>query len=403
MTRANFNQHIRRTQSHYKDPCDAYVNGGRNLRKQADEDNLREQRKREARKNGSSKPNGDGADWTEACEVLEKVANDAHIKANKQASLELYTASALKGMSFDPLQFAIPGYLMEGLTILVGKPKRGKSWLALDWVLAVAHGGVAFGSIQCDAGDCLYMALEDSPRRLQGRIKQLLPNAEQWSPRLTLSHHMNRIDAGGLDEIRAWVKSVSTPRLVVIDTFARVRPARNRNEISSYDSDYHAMSLLQGLATDLGIAILVIHHQRKLDSDDPLDTVSGTTGITGAADSILVINRDGQGTTLHGRGRDLDDIEVAMSFDKTTGRWAVMGNAQEVRRSESRLSILDVLLKTAENSLTPADIAILTGMDSNAVYAQLHRMMRSGEVMSSKRGHYVHPSRAAPSPAPTSP
>jgi hypothetical protein len=213
---------------------------------------------------------------------------------------------------------------------------------------------------------------------------------------------LSGVAAGGLDEIRAWVKSVPTPRLVVIDTFGRVRPARDKSE-STYDSDYRARSLLQRLATELGIAILAIHHQRKLDSDDPLDTVSGTTGTSGAADSILVINRDGQGTTLHGRGRDLDDIEVAISFDKTTGRWTVMGNAQEVRRSESRSSILDVLLKTAEKSLTPAEIAILTGMESNAVHAQLHRMMRSGEVLSSKRGHYAHPSRASTPLSPQEP
>jgi hypothetical protein len=265
--------------------------------------------------------------------------------------------------------------------------------MALDWVLAIVHGGCAFGSIQCDAGDCLYMALEDSPRRLQRRINQLLPNTDKWSSRLTLSHRMSRLDAGGLDEIRAWAKSVPTPRLVVIDTFARVRPARNKNE-APYDSDYRAMSMLQALATELGIAILVIHHQRKLDSEDPLDTASGTTGLTGGGDSVLVIASDGQGITLHGRGRDLEDIEVAMSFDKTTGRWSVMGNAQEVRRSESRSAILDVLLKATEKSMTPTEIAILTGLDSNAVHAQLHRMMRSGEVLSRSRGHYAHPDRA---------
>src|SRR5262245_14851581 len=87
----------------------------------------------------------------------------------------LYTAADLQWMEFPPLQFIIPGYLVEGLTILVGKPKRGKSWMALDWVLAVAHGGYAFGTIQCDEDDCLYMALEDSQRRMQRRIRQLLP------------------------------------------------------------------------------------------------------------------------------------------------------------------------------------------------------------------------------------
>jgi hypothetical protein len=153
------------------------------------------------------------------------------------------------------------------------------------------------------------------------------------------------------------------------------------------------MSLLQELATELGVAIVVIHHQRKLDSDDPLDTTSGSTGLTGAADSILVLKRDGQGITLYGRGRDIDDIDVAMSFDKTTGRWAVIGDAQEVRRSESRTSILAVLAKAAE-PMTPAEIAIMTDIERNTVDAQLHRMMKSGEVLSKTRGRYAHPDRA---------
>ena len=317
---------------------------------------------------------------------------DVDVKpGGEKAAEQFYTAGDLQWMEFPPLRFIVPGYLVEGLTILVGKPKRGKSWMALDWVLAIAHGGYAFGTIQCDVGDCLYMALEDSPRRMQRRIRQLLPNTPEWSPRLTLCHKMNRLDKGGLDEIRNWAKSVPLPRLVVVDTFAKVRPARDKNE-APYDSDYRAMSLLQELATELGIAIVAIHHQRKLDSDDPLDTASGSTGLTGAADSILVVGRDGQGTTLHGRGRDLDDIEVALSFDKTTGRWAIIGDAQEVRRSESRSSILDVLAK-APAPMTPAEIAIMTGIERNTVDAQLHRIMRSSEVHSKTRGRYAHPDK----------
>jgi hypothetical protein len=65
------------------------------------------------------------------------------------------------------------------------------------------------------------MALEDGPRRLQQRIRQLLPHADEWSPRLTLSNKMNRLDKGGLDEIRAWASSVPMPSLVVVDTFTR--------------------------------------------------------------------------------------------------------------------------------------------------------------------------------------
>jgi AAA domain len=299
-----------------------------------------------------------------------------------------YTAGDLRHMEFEPLSFVIPGYLIEGLTLLVGKPKLGKSWMALDWLLAVAHGGHAFGTIKVDERDCLYMALEDSPRRLQRRIDQLLPSADQWSPRLTLCHHMERLDQGGLEEIRAWAASVPLPSLVVVDTFAKVRPGKLGGELP-YDADYRHMGLLQELATDLGISVVVVHHQRKMEATDPLDTASGSTGLTGAADSILVLNRDGQGITLYGRGRDLDDIEVAMSFDKVTAQWTVLGAANEVRRSETRNLVLDALAKSTE-PLSPSNIGILTGLTPKQVEHQLHRMMRSGDVVSPARGRYAY-------------
>ena len=327
--------------------------------------------------------------WEAAADAARRARNGPDIEPKKLAHQQLYTAADLQWMEFPPLQFIIPGYLVEGLTLLVGKPKRGKSWMALDWVLAIAHGGYAFGTIQCDEGDCLYMALEDSQRRMQRRIKQLLPHADEWSPRLTFCHSMKRLDKGGLDELRTWASSVPLPRLAVIDTFTKVRPSRDKNE-TPYDADYRAMSLLQELATEIGIAIVAIHHQRKLESDDPLDTASGSTGLTGAADSVLVLGRDGQGITLNGRGRDIDDIEVALSFDKTTGRWSILGDAQEVRRSESRAKIL-AALKTAPEPMTPAEIAIMTGIERNTVDAQLHRMMKAGEVLSRTRGRYAHP------------
>jgi hypothetical protein len=378
MTRVNYGKPMRDQQSkYYKDPHEAYVHG-ESLREQADQTNAAAQAERATRANGGSHNDA-------------KPSTAASPHQAKEKASKLYTAGDLQWMTFPPLRFIVPGYLVEGLTILVGKPKRGKSWMALDWVLAVAHGGHAFGTIQCDVGDCLYMALEDSPRRVQRRIRQLLPKTTEWSSRLTFCHTMKRLDKGGLDEIRAWANNVPLRHLVVIDTFTRVRPARDKNE-TPYDADYRAMSLLQELATELGIAIVVIHHQRKAESDDPLDTASGTTGLTGAGDSVLVLSRDGQGVTLSRRGRDIDDIEAALSFDKTTGRWSILGDAQEVRRSESRASILDVL-KAAPEPMTPADIAIMTGLDRNTVDAQLHRMMRSGEVLSRTRGRYSHPER----------
>jgi hypothetical protein len=227
------------------------------------------------------------------------------------------TARDLQLLEFPPISYVVPGLVVEGLTLLAGKPKIGKSWLALDWSLAAAYGGTACGSIRCDKGDVLYCALEDNYRRLKSRMMQLLPNAD-LPERLTLWTSIPRFDKGGLDELRWWADAAERPRLIVLDTLACVRARRSAKD-NAYETDYAALSPLQQFASELNLAVVVVHHLRKLESDDPLDAISGTTGLAGAADSVLVLRRNGEGITLYGRGRDIEDIEMPCSSVRAPG------------------------------------------------------------------------------------
>lgn len=297
------------------------------------------------------------------------------------------TAADLQHMQFDPLRYVIPGYLTEGATLLAGKPKLGKSWLVLDWCISVAMGGCALGSIECEQGDVLYAALEDNNRRLQRRLRQVIPDRQTWPDRLTLRTDMKRLDNGLLDELRAWARVSSNPRLIVLDTLAKVRPPAKRND-NPYEADYAAVSPFLALAAELQIAIVIVHHTRKADSDDPLDTVSGTTGLTGGVDAIMVLTRDGQGTVLTGRGRDLEDVEVAVKLD-TSGRWTLLGDADEIRRSKERNRILDALGELGEAG--PKEIAEAAGMNAANVKVLIVKMAAAGEVDKTERGRYRLP------------
>jgi AAA domain len=321
--------------------------------------------------------------------AFDGAAKVARIPASQKPVARLVTisASALQMVEFPPIQYVVPGYICEGVTILAGKPKIGKSWMALDLALAVAFGGVALGSIQCQAGNVLYCGLEDNRRRLKRRIQQLLPNAE-WPERLDLCTGMKRLNDGGLDSLRQWAESAENPRLIVVDTFACVRPIHSGKE-SSYEADYAAIGPLQALAGELGIAVCVVHHVRKLEAEDPLDTVSGSTGLTGAADSVLVLSRDSQGIVLYGRGRDIDEIETALTFDKVTGRWSVLGEASEVRKSDERKVIIEAL---GEGEMAVADLVAATGMQRNNLDQLLFKMGKAGEIVRSQRGIYGLPS-----------
>jgi len=303
--------------------------------------------------------------------------------------MEITTARDIQAMDFPPINYIVEPYIVEGLTIFAGKPKIGKSWLSLDIALGVAFGGVAMGSIEVDPGDVLYAALEDNPRRLKRRISQLLMEDVDWPDNLSFATSARRLDDGGLDDIARWADEAENPRLVIIDTFAKVRPVRSSKD-SGYDADYAALTPLQQFAGERGLGVVLVHHLRKMEGDDPLDTVSGSTGLTGAADTVLVLARDSQGVVLHGRGRDIDEIEQAMQFDQTTGRWSILGDAADVRRSDERRAIQKAISAAGE-PLSPSEIAAATGMKDANVRVLLHKMAKDGEVTKGGRGRYDNP------------
>jgi len=212
------------------------------------------------------------------------------------------TAAELQRREFPLVSWVVPGLIPEGVTLFAGKPKIGKSWWALDLALGVGSDRHVMGGIKPEHGDVLYAALEDNPRRLQKRVRKLLmPGSTSWPERLTLATAWRRLDQGGIEDIADWCDGAAQPKLVILDTLAGVRPIRTS---SGYTEDYDALAALHRLANDRGIAVVVLHHTRKMDAEDPVDQVSGTLGLAGCADTVIVLNRTSNGTTLYGRGRD---------------------------------------------------------------------------------------------------
>lgn len=302
----------------------------------------------------------------------------------------VFTADALQTMTFPPLNFILPGIIPEGATLLASKPKLGKSWLVLDLALATAAGRLTLGELKPVPGDVLYLALEDGKRRLQRRLDKLLPTfSGTWPPGLSMATEWPRADQGGLPDIETWITSVQTPRLIIIDTLAKFRKPPTGKQV--YTEDYAAISDLQKLAGRHGVAIIVVHHTRKGEAEDEFDTVSGTLGLTGAADTIIIMKRHGGSVTLHVRGRDTEEAEKALQFQKSSCKWAILGEASEVHRSVERQRIL-VALEETKGPMTPKEIMLATGMRTrNAADQLLFKMKRSGEVMATDRGQYCLP------------
>lgn len=317
--------------------------------------------------------------------------NETAKSGNYDYRTNITSAADLLEIQFPEPKYAVEGILPEGLTVFVGKPKLGKTWCVLGIAVAVASGGRALGSIPVEAGDVLCLGLEDGARRMQSRLKLLL-NGSRCPQRLEVATTWRRLDEGGLNDIEAWLKEHPEARLVIVDTLKRVRPPESRGG-RLYDNDYDAVASLGDLAKQYGVAAVVVHHTRKQESDDPLELASGTNGLTGGADGVVVLNRS-RGRTdaeLFATGRDFEEKKLALKWDNTTYQWVIVGDAEEYRLSEERQGIID-LLRASDSPMMPKEIAEALNRKDGAVRKMLFDMTKDGQVINDGRGRYSLPS-----------
>jgi hypothetical protein len=324
-----------------------------------------------------------------------KIAHGEQAKPNKPQPQtwrdRIFSGADLQTMTFPAMKWVLPGILPEGATLLVSRPKLGKSWIVLDLALATAAGRFTLGELKPFQGDVLYLALEDGKRRLQRRLTKLLPTfTEAWPTGLQIATEWPRADQSGLSDIEQWITSRQNPRLIVIDTLAQFRRVSS-GKTQVYADDYAAIADLQKLASTHNVAIVIVHHDRKAEADDVFDTVSGTLGLTGAADTILIMKRQGGIISLHIRGRDIEEGEKALQFSKTSCKWTIMGEAADFRRSEERGRVLSVLREASE-PITAQEIWRSAELRTrNATDILLGKMHSDGEIIRVARGRYTLP------------
>jgi hypothetical protein len=287
-----------------------------------------------------------------------------------------FRADVLNQIEFPEVRYVIPGIVPEGLAVLAGRPKIGKSWWTIGHAVDVAS-----------AGSVLYLALEDPPRRLQTRMRAILGDRPApWM--LEFRTEWPRLDTGGLEALASWLDGHPLARLIVVDTIAKVRPPRGKSE-DGYLGDYGVWGALQALLiAHPGVAIVGNHHQRKGDADDVLDTVLGSQGVTGAVDTVLVLRKargsaDGE---LFVTGRDIEQEQTrALRFD--AGRWTDIGNADDHRMSNERNEL--VALLGIEGALSITDVARQLDIEYDVARKRVTRAADAGTVRKQKDGKYV--------------
>jgi len=288
----------------------------------------------------------------------------------------------------------VPGILPEGLTLLCGKPKKGKSLLSCNIALAVASGGRVLGK-HIEQGSVIALCLEDTPRRLQSRLTMMLQYDELTAQAMENLRFINKSPCmpDGIQLLKQQIVITEATgrevRLIIIDTLAKFRPHRDALK-SGYGTDYDDLGQIKELSDLHHVPILLIHHLRKSGADDIMDTVSGSLGLTGAADSILILDR-GSGTadaSLHVTGRDIEEAEHALQLDKATLTWQHLGSAEEVRSTTGQQTIVDTL-KASDEAMSPRDIETITGLDNQYIRKTLLKLQKDKIVKKYSYGKYL--------------
>ena len=282
--------------------------------------------------------------------LLESLRKEEQNKTADTPQLSTISARDLQDKEIPPAKFIVAELLPQGLALLASPPKYGKSWFVLDLCLSVAA-GEQFLNHQTVKRGCLYLALEDSERRLQDRMNKIL-QGERAPMGFDYATSVADIEHGLIQQLEEYITQHPDTGLIVVDTLQKVRASANGKE-SAYSADYKETARLKNFADSHGVCVLLVHHLRKANDDtDPFNRISGTNGIFGAVDTAMVMTRtrrgDGQ-TTLSVTGRDIDSGEFSILFDKTAWKWKSLGNLEEVtaeqRKEEYRQSPVVITIR----------------------------------------------------------
>jgi len=337
--------------------------------------------------------------WHEVVEKhTEMLRDEAIIPAvsplpNGWAGPLIFGADELMAKKLPEPRRAIEGLLPEGLTILGGKPKVGKSWVCLGLGVAISTGGMALGAVPVKEGEVLYLALEDSERRLQERLTLVLAGGKAPEG-FKFATEWPLLADGGLALLADWLTEHPACRLVIVDTLQKVRvPARSG--ANAYADDYSVLSPIKELADSHRVPIVVVHHLRKEGADDPLDQFSGTTGLTGAADTLISLSREKEtvDAVLYVRGRDVEERQLALQWDKELTAWVLVGESKDFAKTHHRGKV--VALAMEMGSIHAVDVVERFGMSSDAARQLLRRMFRDEELVRVGKGEYSAPTRPA--------
>ena len=246
-------------------------------------------------------------------------ATNSPEKSGQGGGLQTVSMTELYDTVYPPRTPVVDGFLYGGTYLFVGAPKVGKSFFMGQLAYHVAM-GLPLWNYPVRKGTMLYLALEDDYARLQRRLSVMF--GVECADNLFFATQAKTLNEGLDGELEGFIKEHKDAKLIIIDTLQKVREVCG--ERYSYSSDYEIVTKLKTFSDKYGICLLVVHHTRKLESEDSFDMISGTNGLLGAADGAFIMHkkkRTDNMAVMDIVGRDQPDQELTIEFDREKCIW----------------------------------------------------------------------------------
>ena len=290
---------------------------------------------------------------------------------------EVIQADELMNLDIPPICWTVENLIAPGLSLVVGASKLGKSWWVLQMCLSVAA-GKSFLDRRTTKQKVLYLALEDSNRRLKDRMRRVL----QFDLAPEGLYFMTKafcLGEGLIEQIEPYVKD--GVKVIVIDTLQKIRKGTNNKNV--YAADYDDMSQLKWFADENNVAVILVHHTNKKETGDIYDRVSGSNGIMGAADTTIILTkkkREESRAIMNITGRDVISEELALDFNKQACRWTCLGSAEDIADQEKRAAYsYDSVAKTVREMIEEYG-----SWEGNAANFQTEMMQRNNGYLDTR-------------------
>ncbi len=298
-------------------------------------------------------------------------------------------------MKIEPMKWVVQDVIpLEGVTMLVSPPKSGKSILAYNVVIENATKPKILNYFAAGSRfDTLYIDLEGTKRRTQGYVTNLLGSGVPFPPSVSVVYKWPCISGGGLSKLYDYATYHQNTKLFVVDTFGRIQvgTVSKTNIAYSYKRDVEDIDIFSRFCETMHVSVILIHHTKKTESDDWVSMVSGTYGISGSVDTLLLFKRrKGEfQATLSITGRDVEERQYKLNTNLRKQRINVIGEETDegIELTDTQRDIV-LCLQAYGEPKSPKEISEMVGRSVGSVKRLLANMVEDGKIIRAGYGKY---------------